>query len=136
VDGALLEDADMSSGRVSVHDLYRQFAELESKGKFKARGHGEADVEFMLRTHFPKSLREMSQGVVGIERLTRLCISASYEETLRKPIMNVGTRGSNRNIPQNLRFWSCIFSSERTRVLNLNDLVRSLEKLRCTFCIN
>ena len=28
-----------------MQDLYRQFAELESKGKLKARGHGEAEVD-------------------------------------------------------------------------------------------
>jgi len=93
---------------------------------------------YMLRTHFPKSLREMSQGVVGIERLTRRCISASYEETLRKPIMNVGTRGSNRNIilPKTCGFGAAyIFFSERAGVLNLNDLVR-LRSLHVHFVYN
>lgn len=30
----LLQAADLSSGRISMHDLYREFAELEAKGKF------------------------------------------------------------------------------------------------------
>jgi hypothetical protein len=91
---------------------------------------------YMLRTHFPKSLREMSQGVVGIERLTRRCISASYEETLRKPIMNVGTRGSNRNIilPKTCGFGAALLSSERSGDLNLNDLVR-LRSLHVHFAL-
>ena len=34
-DKGLLEDVDMGSGKVNMHDLYKEFAVLEAKGKLK-----------------------------------------------------------------------------------------------------
>lgn len=56
------------------------------------------------------------------ERLTRLCISASYENTLRKPIMNVGR--IEWKYCTKLAVLELHIFSERAAVLNLNDLVR------------
>ncbi|KAG0605506.1 hypothetical protein M758_9G064500 [Ceratodon purpureus] len=70
-DKDLLEDVDVSSGQFSMHDLYREFAELEVQGKLK--GGSFHSRRFLYANSHPSELEMMPAGGVW-ENLVRVGI--------------------------------------------------------------
>jgi len=80
----------MSSGEVSIHDLYREFATLEAQGKLKA-----SDMEkrgwVYARDALPTEMVEEPRD--SWKKLTRVCIAETYENMNKSMITNLGTIG-------------------------------------------
>jgi Leucine-rich repeat (LRR) protein len=71
VDSALLEHVEMSSGKVSIHDLYREFAILEAQGKLK-----DLDMKKRRWVYAKDALpTELEDEWSSWKMLTRVCIS-------------------------------------------------------------
>ena len=85
VDSALLEDVEMRYGKVSMHDLYREFATLEAQGKLMALDMEERRWVFA-RDALPIELEDEPRS--SWKLLTRVLISETHEESR---IMSVRT---------------------------------------------
>ena len=72
----LLEDVDMTSQRVYVHDLYREFAELESKGKLNESADFEKRKWVYYENAYPAEL-EMTPSHRCWQNLIRVAILKS-----------------------------------------------------------
>jgi hypothetical protein len=83
-----LEHAELSSGEVSIHDLYREFATLEAQGKLIA-----SDMEkrgwVYARDALPTEMMEEPRD--SWKKSTRVCIANSYNNMKKSMITNLRT---------------------------------------------
>ncbi|KAG0561686.1 hypothetical protein KC19_9G083900 [Ceratodon purpureus] len=76
-DKGLLEDVDVTSGEFSMHDLYREFAELEVQGKLKG-GSFQSRRFVYGNSHIPSELEMMPSGGVW-DNLIRVGIEEGWD---------------------------------------------------------
>ena len=119
VDSALLEQAEMSSGEVSIHDLYREFATLEAQGKLMALDMEERRWVYA-RDALPTELEEEPRS--SWKKLTRVCISETYEYMKKSGITSLRT--IEWKYCTNLVVLKLDFEYELSGVLNFKDLIR------------
>ena len=110
VDSALLEQAEMSSGEVSIHDLYREFASLEAQGKVMALDMEERRWVYAIDA-LPTELEEEPRN--SWKKLTRVWISGIRSLTTIE-----------WKYCTNLVVLKLHFDYGLSGVLNLKDLIR------------
>jgi hypothetical protein len=119
VDSALLEHAELSSGEVSIHDLYREFATLEAQGKLMA-----SDMEkrawVYARNALPTEMVEDPRD--SWKKLTRVCIEGTYGNMNKSMITNLRTIGWKYYT--HLVILKLDNLCELSGVLNFKDLIR------------
>ena len=87
VDNALLEHAETMSWEVSIHDLYREFAEKEAQGKLMAVEDMEKRTWVYARDAFPTEMEDELRSIW--KNLTRVCISETYAHKKESRIRGV-----------------------------------------------
>ena len=110
VDSALLEHVEMSSGEVSIHDLYREFASLEAQGKVMALDMEERRWVYAIDA-LPTELEEEPRN--SWKKLTRVWISGIRSLTTIE-----------WKYCTNLVVLKLHFDYGLSGVLNLKDLIR------------
>jgi hypothetical protein len=128
VDSALLEHAEMSSGEVSIHDLYREFATLEAQGKLMASDMEKREWVYA-RDALPTKLVEEPRG--SWKKLTRVCIEGTYGNMNKSMITNLRTTGWKYYT--HLVILKLDNLCELSGVLNFKDLIR-LRSLTVHIC--
>ena len=119
MDSALLEQAEMSSGEVSIHNLHREFATLEAEGKLMASDTEERRWVYATDA-LPTELEEESRS--SWKKLTRVCISETYGIMKKSWIMSL--RMIEWKYCTNLVVLKLDFEYELSGVLNFKDLIR------------
>jgi len=109
----------MSSGEVSIHDLYREFATLEAQGKLMASDM-EKRVWVYARDALPTELVEEPRG--SWKKLTRVCIEGTYGNMNKSMITNLRTIGWKYYT--HLVILKLDNLCELSGVLNFKDLIR------------
>ena len=109
----------MSSGEVSIHDLYREFATLEAQGKLMASDM-EKRVWVYARDALPTELVEEPRG--SWKKLTRVCIEGTYGNMNKSMITNLRTIGWKHYT--HLVILKLDILWELSGVLNFKDLIR------------
>ena len=119
VDSALLEDVEMSSGEVSIHDLYREFAELEAQGKLMALDMEERRWVYA-RGALPTEMEDEPKS--SWKKLTRVCIAGTDENMDRSSITSVRT--IEWKYCTNLVVLKLVKLYALSGILNFKDLIR------------
>jgi hypothetical protein len=109
----------MSSGKVSIHDLYREFATLEAQGKLMASDMEKREWVYA-RDALPTEMVEEPRD--SWKKLTRVCIAKTYGSMNKSMITNLRTIGWKYYT--HLVILKLDNLCELSGVLNFKDLIR------------